>query len=84
VVHDEPTLTYKLLRYPNSPVMERKMEVRSIRRAQQVMAVARVLATTTIRDRLFRITRIPADAGELSPVSLFVRKQRLIYKGAVR
>jgi EAL and modified HD-GYP domain-containing signal transduction protein len=31
VVRDEPALTYKLLRYLNSPVMERKVEVRSIR-----------------------------------------------------
>ena len=33
VVRDEPALTYKLLRYLNSPVMERKVEVRSIRNA---------------------------------------------------
>ena len=33
VVRDEPALTYKLLRYLNSPAMERKVEVRSIRNA---------------------------------------------------
>ena len=33
VVRDEPALTYKLLRYLNSPVMERAVEVRSIRNA---------------------------------------------------
>ncbi|HEY1422597.1 MAG TPA: HDOD domain-containing protein [Candidatus Acidoferrum sp.] len=33
VVRDEPALTYKLLRDLNSPVMERKVEVRSIRNA---------------------------------------------------
>ena len=33
VVRDEPALTYKLLRYLNSPVMERKVEVKSIRSA---------------------------------------------------
>jgi len=33
VVRDEPALTYKLLRYLNSPVMERRVEVRSIRTA---------------------------------------------------
>ena len=30
---EEPALTYKLLRYLNSPVMERPAEVRSIRNA---------------------------------------------------
>lgn len=33
VVRDEPAFTYKLLRYLNSPVMERKLEVKSIRNA---------------------------------------------------
>jgi EAL and modified HD-GYP domain-containing signal transduction protein len=33
VVRDEPAFTYKLLRYLNSPVMERPAEVRSIRNA---------------------------------------------------
>jgi EAL and modified HD-GYP domain-containing signal transduction protein len=33
VVREEPALTYKLLRYLNSPVMERPVEVRSIRNA---------------------------------------------------
>jgi EAL and modified HD-GYP domain-containing signal transduction protein len=33
VLREEPALTYKLLRYLNSPVMERKAEVRSIRMA---------------------------------------------------
>jgi EAL and modified HD-GYP domain-containing signal transduction protein len=33
VVRDEPALTYKLLRYLNSPALERKVEVRSIRMA---------------------------------------------------
>jgi len=33
VVRDEPALTYKLLRYLNSPIMERPVEVRSIRNA---------------------------------------------------
>jgi EAL and modified HD-GYP domain-containing signal transduction protein len=33
VVRDEPALTYRLLRYLNSPAMERKVEVRSIRNA---------------------------------------------------
>jgi c-di-GMP-related signal transduction protein len=33
VLRDEPALTYKLLRYLNSPVMERAVEVRSIRNA---------------------------------------------------
>jgi c-di-GMP-related signal transduction protein len=33
IVREEPALAYKLLRYLNSPVMERKVEVRSIRNA---------------------------------------------------
>jgi len=33
VVRDEPALTYKLLRYLNSPIMDRPVEVRSIRNA---------------------------------------------------
>ena len=33
VVRDEPSLTYKLLRYLNSPAMERPVEIRSIRDA---------------------------------------------------
>jgi len=33
VVREEPALTYKLLRYLNSPIMERPVEVRSIRNA---------------------------------------------------
>jgi EAL and modified HD-GYP domain-containing signal transduction protein len=33
IVRDEPAITYKLLRYLNSPAMERTVEVRSIRNA---------------------------------------------------
>jgi c-di-GMP-related signal transduction protein len=33
ILRDEPALTYKLLRYLNSPIMERQVEVRSIRSA---------------------------------------------------
>lgn len=33
IVREEPAFTYKLLRYLNSPVLERKVEVRSIRNA---------------------------------------------------
>ncbi|HVO57356.1 MAG TPA: HDOD domain-containing protein [Dongiaceae bacterium] len=33
IVREEPALTYKLLRYLNSPAMERQVEVRSIRSA---------------------------------------------------
>jgi c-di-GMP-related signal transduction protein len=33
ILREEPALTYKLLRYLNSPVMERQVEVRSIRTA---------------------------------------------------
>ena len=37
IVRDEPALTYKLLRYLNSPVMERKVELRSIRNAVSLL-----------------------------------------------
>lgn len=33
IVRDDPALTYKLLRYLNSPVMDRPVEIRSIRNA---------------------------------------------------
>lgn len=65
IVRDEPAIAYKLLRYLNSPVMDRPVEVRSIRNAVALLGdqefrrwASLVAVVTPSTDKASELTRV--------------------------